>query len=171
MRRAVYAGSFDPITYGHLWMIKQGITLFDDLIVAIGVNPDKKCTFSLRDRLQVMKEVIQSEIPGCRNDIHVVSFENDYLVNYANSISAQYILRGIRSAEDYGFERIMRHINNDLQSNITTLFLMPPREISEVSSSLVKSLIGPKDWQDVVKRFVPKPVFELILKQRGEKDD
>jgi pantetheine-phosphate adenylyltransferase len=162
-KRAVYAGSFDPITNGHLWMMKRGVLLFDDLIIAIGVNPDKKCAFSLGERLQVIKEVVKAEIHSNHWDsIHVVSFENLFLVDYANSISAQYILRGIRNSEDYGYERAMRHVNNDIKTSVSTVFLMPPREISEVSSSLVKGMIGPDGWEGVVKKYVPTPVFNLI---------
>jgi len=166
MKRAVYAGSFDPVTNGHLWMIEQGVALFNELIVAVGVNPGKKYTFSLKERLKVLDEVIWTEISGCAEDIVIDSFENDFLVNYARSMDADYILRGIRSVEDYEFERGVRHINSDLQSDITTIFLMPPREISEVSSSLVKGLIGPNGWKDVVKRYVPAPVFDLILSKQ-----
>ena len=163
MKRAVYAGSFDPITNGHLWMIEQGVELFSELIVAIGVNPAKKCTFTLEERLKVIDEVLWTELSACAEDIRIDSFESEYLVNYARSVGADCILRGIRSAEDYEFERGIRHINSDLQRKITTVFLMPPREISEVSSSLVKGLVGPNSWKDVVKRYVPKPVYDLIL--------
>ena len=148
MKKAVYAGSFDPITNGHVWMIEQGAELFDELVVAVGVNPDKKGTFSLDERLQMVR---------------VDSFENKFLVHYATSVGAQYILRGIRDAGDYEFERGMRHINNDLHAKTTTVFLMPPREISEVSSSLVKGLIGPKGWEKIVAQYVPKPVYKAIL--------
>jgi pantetheine-phosphate adenylyltransferase len=166
MKRAVYAGSFDPVTHGHLWMIEQGVALFDELVVAIGINPGKKYMFSLEDRLKVLDEVIWTEVSGCAEDIVIDSFENDFLVNYASSVKADYILRGIRSVEDYEYERGIRHINSDLKPDITTIFLMPPREISEVSSSLVKGLIGPNGWKDVVKRYVPAPVFDLILSKQ-----
>ena len=165
MKRAVYAGSFDPVTNGHLWMIEQGIALFDELIVAIGINPDKKYTFTLEERLDAIQDVIIQYVLH-RDSILITSFENDFLVTYASSVKAQYILRGVRSVEDYEFERGIRHINSDLKPDITTIFLMPPREISEVSSSLVKGLIGPNGWQDVVKRYVPTPVYDLILSKQ-----
>lgn len=164
MKKAVYAGSFDPITNGHVWMIEQGAKLFDELIVAVGVNPDKKGTFSLDERIQMLRDSV-GKLPHVRVD----SFENSFLVHYAASVGAQYILRGIRDAGDYEFERGMRHINNDLHPKTTTVFLMPPREISEVSSSLVKGLIGPKGWEKIVAQYVPRPVYKMILsKHRHE---
>jgi pantetheine-phosphate adenylyltransferase len=78
MKRAVYAGSFDPITNGHLWMIEQGVGLFDELIVAIGINPDKKYTFSLKDRLKTIEEVVWTKLSGLAEDIRITSFENDF---------------------------------------------------------------------------------------------
>jgi pantetheine-phosphate adenylyltransferase len=158
MKKAVYAGSFDPITNGHVWVVEQAVRLFDEVVVAIGENPDKQHTFSLPDRLSVLRSSLQSMAHVC-----VDTFESEFLVNYAKSVGAQYILRGIRDVAGYEFERGMRHINHDLQPEITTVFLMPPREIAELSSSLVKGLIGPAGWQDVVARYVPPPVYKLIL--------
>ena len=89
-------------------------------------------------------------------------FDNRYLVDYAKEQSAAYILRGVRTAADYEYERVMRHINADLAPEITTIFLMPPRDIAELSSSMVKSLIGPEGWEDTVRRYVPNPVFEAL---------
>lgn len=163
MKKVIYAGSFDPITNGHLWMVERAVELFDEVIVAIGENPEKKYTFPFEDRLAVLSKSLQA-LPKIPN---IATFMNKYLVNYAKSEGAQYILRGIRNVEDYEFERGMRHINDDLQSDITTIFLMPPREMAEISSSLVKGLVGPKGWKDVVKKYVPGAVYELILTTYG----
>ncbi len=159
MRTAVYAGSFDPLTNGHLWMIEKGLEMFDRLYVAIGSNPAKSYTFTVEQRLQLLRE----SIPSC-DRLTISEFKNHYLVNYALSVEAQYILRGIRSSEDYEYERVMRHINADMAPSITTTFLMPPRDIAELSSSMVKGLIGPEGWEESVKRYVPPPVF-LGLKE------
>ena len=153
----VYAGSFDPLTIGHVWMIRQGVQLFDRLVVAVGVNPDKKSTFSVEDRLEMLRESTKH-----LSNVAVASFSNLYLIRYAQSIGATHILRGIRSNADFDYEQGMRNINGDLDSKICTVFLMPPREIAEVSSSMVKGLIGPAGWQKIVRKYVPAPVYRRL---------
>ena len=159
-RLGVYAGSFDPLTIGHIWMIEQGVSLFDRLMVAIGINPEKRYTFPLEERLDMLRESLRR----FRN-VQVVSFSNRYLIDYAQSIGATHILRGIRSESDYEYERTMRNINGDLDSAICSVFLMPPRGIAEVSSSMVKGLVGPKGWQKVVRQYVPDAVFRHFQKR------
>jgi pantetheine-phosphate adenylyltransferase len=159
MRHAVYAGSFDPITNGHLWIIREASRLFDRVTVAIGVNPDKHYTFPLQTRLALLQEVLPE-----RDSLQITCFHNRYLVDYAAEIGAQYIVRGIRSAIDYGYEQAMRLINEDIRPEITTVFLIPSRNVAEVSSSMVKSLVGPAGWEEQVQRYVPPAVF-LALQQ------
>ena len=139
-------------------MIQEGVRLFEHLIVAVGSNPDKKNTFSLEDRLAMLRE-------SCRpfSNVEVASFSNLYLIDYAKSVGATHILRGIRSAGDYEFERTMRNINGDLDPGICTVFLIPPRNIAEVSSSMVKGLIGPAGWRKIVRKYVPAPVYRQLL--------
>ena len=165
-RIGVYGGSFDPPTYGHLWMIKQGSRIFDKLIVAVGINPDKKCTFTTEERLHML----QQSVENCSN-ITFESFNNKYLVYYAQKIGADFILRGSRSSDDFVKEQGMNNINRDLNPNITTVLLMPPRDLCEVSSSLVKGLIGPDGWEDVVRRYVPQPVFDQIQQKYGRAEN
>jgi pantetheine-phosphate adenylyltransferase len=165
MRKAVYAGSFDPITNGHLWIIRQAAPLFEQLVIAIGINPDKKATFSLADRLRFLAEAT-SDIPHCTID----TFENKYLVDYAAQVGAGTVIRGIRNETDFTYEQAMRHINGDLRPEILTVFLMPPREIAEISSSMVKGMVGPAGWQDVVRRYVPPCVFEALQAAPGVRD-
>ena len=101
----------------------------------------------------------------CRSsrNVQVSSFSNLYLIDYARSVGATHILRGIRSVGDYEFERTMRNINGDLDDGICTIFLMPPRHIAEVSSSMVKGLIGPAGWRKIVREYVPAPVYRRLL--------
>ncbi|HWQ91064.1 MAG TPA: pantetheine-phosphate adenylyltransferase [Clostridia bacterium] len=161
-KAGVYAGSFDPLTIGHMWMIEQGSRLFGRLTVAVGVNPDKRYTFSLEDRLEMLREST-AELPN----VSVSSFSNQYLIHYAQLIRATHILRGIRTESDYEFERTMRNINGDLDAAICTVFLIPPRAIAEVSSSMVRGLIGPIGWQKIVRKYVPHPVYRRLLKSRA----
>ena len=158
----VYAGSFDPLTIGHMWMIEEGARLFDRLTVAVGVNPGKRYTFPLGDRLKMLHE----STAGLAN-VTVASFSNRYLIHYAQLVGATHILRGIRTESDYEFERTMRNINGDLDSLICTVFLMPPRGIADVSSSMVRGLIGPVGWQKIVRKYVPEPVYKRLLESRA----
>lgn len=158
MKRAVYAGSFDPVTNGHLWMIREAVELFDELVVAVGVNPDKHCTFTVEERVEMLNAVTQGF-----NKLRVEVFSNQFLVNYAQTVDANYIVRGIRTASDYEYERTMRYINTDLHPDITTIFLLPPREYAEVSSTMVKGLVGPRGWETVIRQYVPDPVYRKLM--------
>lgn len=164
MRICVYAGSFDPVTNGHMWMIEQGASLFDELIVAIGTNPDKRSYYTVPDRMELLRRCTA----GFPN-VKVSSFQNRFLVDYAREVGARYILRGIRNEDDYAYERAMRNINADLAPEVVTVFLMPPREMAEISSSFVRGLIGPDGWEEVVRQFVPGPVYEFLLVQHRSK--
>lgn len=159
VRRGVYAGSFDPVTNGHMYMIREGARLFDELVVAVGTNPDKRYTFPLEIRMEFLRKSLKG-VPNVTID----HFENMFLVDYAKKVRADYALRGIRNPADYEYERGMRHINEDMNPRVTTVLLIPPREISEVSSSFVKGLVGPRGWERVVKEYLPRPVYGAFLK-------
>ncbi len=157
-KRCVYAGSFDPPTTGHMYMVERGAELFEHLIVAVGINPHKRYTFSVEERLEMLRACTEE-----MDSVEVDSFESQLLVRYAESKGAGYILRGIRSDEDYRFEHTMRNVNEDLASGVTTVFLIPPREICEISSSFVKGLVGFEGWKEVVEPYVPEPVYEKLI--------
>jgi pantetheine-phosphate adenylyltransferase len=163
MQTAVYAGSFDPPTNGHLWMISQGLALFDRLVVAIGQNPSKNYVFSTEERI----ELLRTSLPSCER-LTITHFDNRYLVDYAKEVDAEFILRGIRSSGDYEYERVMRHINSDMAPDINTVFLMPPREMAELSSSMVIGMIGPEGWEKTVRRYVPAPVFDALVAKHSQ---
>lgn len=143
-------------------MIERGLEMFDRLIVAIGSNPSKSYSFSVEERLELLHASIES-----RDHLVIAHFDNRYLVDYAKKMDAKYILRGIRSPNDYEYERVMRHINADMAPEITTVFLMPPRDIAELSSSMIKSLTGPTGWEETVRRYVPTPVFQALAARGG----
>ena len=159
MKTAIYAGSFDPPTNGHLWMIRAGASLFDRLIVAIGVNPDKRYTYPLEQRL----EMLRMSVADIAN-VSVDTFTNRFLADYARTCSARYVLRGIRSESDYEYERGMRYLNEEMNEDLTTVFLIPPRSLVEVSSSMIKGLRGSIGWESVVRKYVPPAVFSTIVR-------
>jgi pantetheine-phosphate adenylyltransferase len=164
-RKAVYAGSFDPPTEGHMYMIREGAALFDELVVAIGVNPEKKSLFPLEERLSLLRSCVRDH-----SNVTVASFEARYLIDYAHQLGAKYILRGIRNSTDFGYEQTMRNVNADRNKAITTIFLIPPRELAEVSSSFVKGLVGPRGWRNFLRAMVPAPVHEALLRKFAGKD-
>lgn len=160
MNKAIYAGSFDPITNGHVWLIKKSAAIFDKLVVAVGDNPYKNYSFSVEERIDMLKKVL-SDFPN----VEIGHFNGEFLVNYAKKIGAQYIVRGIRNTQDYEFEKTVRYINSDVCPDIETVFFMPPRDFAEVSSSLVKGFVGTDGWQDIVTKYVPQLVVDALIKQ------
>lgn len=158
--KGVYAGSFDPLTEGHLYMINEGSKLFDEIIVAVGINPEKKYTFTIDERITFIKESTKH-----LDNVIIDHYQNKFLIKYAEQMNCKYIIRGIRNESDYEFERTMRNINGDLNKEISTIFLMPPREIAEISSSFVKGLVGPEGWEKIIEKFLPAPVYKTLLER------
>ena len=134
MRRAIFPGSFDPITLGHFDIIERGVTLFDELIIAIGINADKKYMFPLEKRKQFIEEAFKSE-----PKIKVVTYEG-LTVNFCKEIGADFILRGLRNPADFEFEKAIAHTNRKL-SEIETVFLLTSSGKSYISSSIVRDVI------------------------------
>ncbi len=143
-----------------MWMIREGAKLFERFFVAVGDNPGKTPTFTLEERLAMLRSLTK-EIANTEVD----HFAYQYLVDYAGKKGAGHILRGIRNERDYSYERTMRNVNGDLAPEITTVFLMPPREIAEISSNFVKSLVGPEGWKQVIKPYLPAPVYTAFVKR------
>jgi len=161
--KGIYAGSYDPPTNGHLWIIEQGARLFTKFYVAIGQNSQKEYCFSLDERMEMLEELCAGY-----DNVEVVHFENKFLVKYAESIGVDYILRGIRNEKDYTYERGMRYVNGNMTDTIQTLFMMSPRNLVEVSSSLIKGLVGSDDWEQVVREYVPDTVYYKMLYKFGK---
>lgn len=134
MRRAIFPGSFDPLTLGHYDIIQRGITLFDELIIAIGVNSDKKYMFTLEERKQFIKDAFANE-----PKIKVLTYEG-LTVDFCKKINANFILRGLRNPGDFEFEKAIAHTNRKL-SEIETVFLLTSSGKSYISSSIVRDVI------------------------------
>ncbi|CAN5581148.1 pantetheine-phosphate adenylyltransferase [soil metagenome] len=164
MRRAIYPGSFDPITNGHLDIIERGSKLFDEIIIAILYNPDKNPLFSIEERKALLEQVLPTINAGnCR--FIVEDFEG-LLVEYAIKRKVDTILRGIRAISDYEYELQMALMNRKLEPRIETVFLMAGEAFSYVSSRLVKQVfaLGGK-----IDGFVPPLVEEQMHKKLNNK--
>ena len=138
MRRAIYPGSFDPVTNGHLDIIQRGCKLFDEIIVAVLVNPEKKAFFTIEERSEILSAVLR-DIDHGDCVVSVESFEG-LMVQYAVEQKANAIVRGIRAISDYEYELQMALMNRRLQPGLETVFMMPAEEYSYVSSRLVKEV-------------------------------
>ncbi|MCK0161916.1 pantetheine-phosphate adenylyltransferase [Allomuricauda sp. F6463D] len=134
MRRALFPGSFDPLTLGHYDIIKRGVTLFDELVIAIGVNAEKQYMFSLEDRIDFIKEAFKDE-----PKIKVTTYKG-MTVDFCKKIDANFILRGLRNPADFEFEKAIAHTNRRL-SEIETVFLLTSSGKSYISSSIVRDVI------------------------------
>ncbi len=165
-RKAVYAGSFDPLTNGHVWVIQRAVTLFDELTIAIGVNPDKKYFLSANERRRHIQALIdEQKWSECKVDVQVI--KNQYLAKFAQGVGASCLIRGIRSESDFNYEYAMAQANKGLAPNVESIYMMPPPALAQVSSSLVKSLIGPDGWEELVETYVPRYVFQTISKKHS----
>lgn len=134
MRRAIFPGSFDPLTLGHSDIIHRGITLFDELIIAIGINAEKKYMFPLDQRVRFIEEAFSDE-----PKIKVLTYEG-LTVDFCKKVEASFILRGLRNPADFEFEKAIAHTNRKL-SEIETVFLLTSSGKSYISSSIVRDVI------------------------------
>jgi len=133
-RKAIFPGSFDPITLGHYDIIKRSIPLFDEIVVAIGINAEKKYMFSLDDRKKFIEEAFANE-----PSVSVVTYEG-LTIDLCKKLEANFILRGLRNPADFEFEKAIAHTNRKL-SKIETVFLLTASNTSYISSSIVRDVI------------------------------
>jgi len=148
MKKAIFPGSFDPITLGHYDIIKRGISLFDQVIIAIGTNASKKYMFSIEERKRFIEEVFKGE-----SKIKVVVYQG-LTIDLCKELNVNFILRGLRNPADFEFEKAIAHTNRKL-SKIETIFLLTAARTSFISSSIVRDVIRNKgDY----KQLVPKSV-------------
>lgn len=134
MKRALFPGSFDPLTLGHYDIIKRGLKLFDEVVVAIGINADKSYMFSLEERQKFIKEAFKDE-----PKVKVMTYQG-LTIDFCKEIDAQFILRGLRNPADFEFEKAIAHTNRKL-SRIETVFLLTAASTSYISSSIVRDVI------------------------------
>lgn len=161
----LYAGTFDPITMGHLDIIKRGARVVDHLIVAVAENPGKDPLFSLKERSQMAIEAIEKEIKDCRATIEVKSFDS-LLMQFAEDMGATAVVRGLRTVSDFEYEYQMAGMNKHLKLDIEVIFMMASNKYQHISSRFVKEIA--KLGGDV-SDFIPDNV-DKALKEKYKSD-
>lgn len=139
MTTAIYPGSFDPITLGHIDVVGRAAGAFDKIVVGVLVNPKKQPLLELDDRIATIREAVDEELPMVANRVEVASFDG-LTVDYARQIGARFIVRGLRAISDFESELQMAHTNRKLYPDVDTVFFMTALEHSYLSSSLVKEI-------------------------------
>lgn len=153
-KRAIYPGTFDPITNGHIDIITRAAGMFDKVVLAIAASPSKKPLFDLEERV-----ALATEATSHLDNIQVVGF-SDLMANFARSQQANILIRGLRAVADFEYEMQLAHMNRHLMPELESVFLMPSTEWSFISSSLVKEVAR---HQGDVTHFLPANVHQALL--------
>ncbi|UNC92764.1 pantetheine-phosphate adenylyltransferase [Candidatus Contubernalis alkaliaceticus] len=154
---AIYPGSFDPVTNGHLDIIDRGSKIFDRLIVAVLENPRKNAVFSAKERLNMLDLLLEKNFANVE-----VDYYQGLLVDYAEQKNAQVIIKGLRAISDFEYEFQMAMINHKLNPSVETMFMMTSSKFSYLSSSIVKEVAS---YGGCIKGLVPDSLYDLILKK------
>jgi pantetheine-phosphate adenylyltransferase len=156
MRKVIYPGTFDPVTYGHIDVIKRATELFDAVNVTVAINPGKEPLFTTEERVNMLRESLK----GFQN-VSVDSF-NGLVVDHAKIVGAQGIIRGLRAVSDFEYEFQMALMNRKLANNISTVFLMPHEKFTYLNSTIIRNLAS---LHSDVSDFVPPIVAEALKKK------
>jgi len=156
-KKAIYSGTFDPITNGHMDIIKRGLKVFDEIIIAVALNERKKPMFDLDKRIKLVEEAT-NQLDGIR----VVPFDN-LLVDFAKKENITNIIRGLRAISDFEYELQMGYANNSLDENLETIYFMPTLKNAFVSSSIVRELITyDGDYSHLIPTNIIKEIKQCI---------
>lgn len=158
MKIAVYPGTFDPITNGHIDIINRGLRIFDKIIVTVAVNPGKTPLFSLEERI----EMIEQSIVNVEN-VEVAQFQG-LIADYLKSVNAIAMIRGLRAISDFEFEFQMSLMNRKLNEDVETVFLMPAQEYIHLNSTLIKEV---SSFNGDITEYVPKNVEDKLNEKFG----
>jgi pantetheine-phosphate adenylyltransferase len=159
VRRAIYPGTFDPITFGHLDILSRAIKMFDEIIITIAINPAKNPLFSLKERKLLIRKVLSDQ--DTLQNVKIEAFEG-LLVKYAVEKKACAIIRGLRAVSDFEYELQMALMNRRLEDSISTVFMMPHEKYTYLNSTIVKEVAR---LGGDISNFVPHPVAIALLKK------
>jgi len=159
MKIALYPGTFDPVTRGHLDVLKRACEIFDKVIISVAVNEDKNPLFTIEERTELIRENLE-HIPNAE----VASVEG-LLVDFARQVGAKALIRGLRAVSDFEFELQMAQMNRNLDEEVETLFLVPNEAYTFISSKLIKQVAN---YGGDIRKFVPRNVYEALCKKLPE---
>lgn len=157
MKRVIYPGTFDPVTYGHIDIVKRAVDLFDEVFITVAINPSKQPLFTTQERVEMLRESLKE----FNNKVIIDSFDG-LLVEHAKKVGAIAIVRGLRQISDFEFEFQMALMNRKLSGDITTIFLMPHERYTYLNSTVIRNLASLKAD---VSSFVPPNVQEALMKK------
>ncbi len=160
MKKVIYPGTFDPITYGHIDIIKRAVDLFDQVIVTVAKNPSKTFLFSVDERVDMLKESLKTY------DKVVVDSFDGLVVDHARELGAVGIIRGLRAISDFEYEFQMALMNRKLDGELATIFLMPHEKFTYLNSTIVRNLA---QFQGDVSDFVPEIVAKKLKEKFGKR--
>ena len=152
-KKAIFPGTFDPFTNGHLDIVNRGLKMFDEIVVAIGVNSGKKHLFSLEQRTQWLEELFKDE-----PRVSIIHYEG-LTATFAESIEAQFILRGLRTTQDFTYEQQIAYVNEDLTNAVQSVFVMSDQKNASVSSTIVRDLIR---YKGAYQKYIPAHIYDGI---------
>jgi len=157
MKRVIYPGTFDPVTYGHIDVIERAIDLFDEVVVTVARNPSKSPLFTVSERLDMLRECLQSY------DKVIIDSFSGLIVDHAKAVGAVGIIRGLRAVSDFEYEFQMALMNRKLDENLRTIFLMPHEKFTYLNSTIVRNL---SQFESDVSDFVPPAVVKKLNEKK-----
>ncbi len=157
-KSAIYPGTFDPITFGHIDVIKKGLKIFDKIIVAVSDSSSKKCLFESGERIKILKDALFKDLRFKQSNIQIISF-NSLTTDLCKKLKSKVILRGLRAVSDFEYEFQLAGMNKKLNNNIETLFLMSDADKQIISSKLIKEIT---ELRGDIKKFTTKSTVKAL---------
>lgn len=164
MTTAVVSGSFDPITLGHIHVIREAQKIPDDVIVLVADNPDKKYFFDHDERYDITVHSINEQLGLVGISIHFLP-NGIFTASYAKDLGASVIVRGLRNVVDFEYEHGQQMVNDAIEPDVSTIFVMPPPNLVAVSSSMIRGMIKVNGWEKVAKKYLPKAALNALKKK------